>query len=65
MSSGHGLGKIDNSSWILWATTLNSVGFVFVASLNMKSHSGGFCNIIASIFVDRDLTQLAWPGIGS
>lgn len=65
MSSFHCLGKVDNSSWIFWATTLNSTGFVFATSLNMKSHSGGFCNIIASVFVDKDVTTyLAWPEMG-
>lgn len=56
------LEKIDNNSWIFWATTLNSAGFVFATSLNMKSQSGGFCSTIASIFVDKDVTLLNWCG---
>lgn len=62
MSSVDGLGKVNNSSWIFWATTLNSAPFVFATSLNMKSQSGGFCNIIASIFVGKDVTLLNWLG---
>lgn len=62
MNGVHGLRKADNSSWIFLATTSNSTGFAFAISLNTKTQLGELCNIIASIFVDKDGTLLNWLG---
>lgn len=55
-------GKQTIAVTIFLAATSNSTGFAFAISLNMKTQLGELCNIIASIFVDKDGTLLNWLG---